>query len=460
MTLVVDNHDELCSHGLVGLREQALRIAEAGLVACDPAPAVVEIVEPGDGGVCVAGVWYPLAPDARLVVLGAGKASLAIATALQSVLGDRIDAGAVVVRDLPADRLDPIELLGADHPLPSTRSVAAATRLLELSGPLGDGDLVIACFTGGSSALVSLPPEGVTFEEKRELHQLLLTSGMPITSVNEVRKHVSAFKGGRLAATIAPARLVNLTVSDVAGDIVDVITDPTAADTSTVEDAVAALRDYGIKDQIPESVLRHLRSDAAHSPDLSAYPIQTVMLATGGVACRAMAAEANGLGIPATTVSTSIEGEAREVGRIIANLAATSQITGAPFEPPIALLACGGESTVSLGESGAFGAGGPGQEAALSAALELDGRDVVLIALDTDGSDGGTDAAGAISDGETAARARQLDLDLRGSLLGHRSGEPLSKLSDLIFTGPTGTNVNDLIVVLIGQPLGSAAPVK
>jgi glycerate-2-kinase len=313
------------------------------------------------------------------------------------------------------------------------------------------GDLVIACFTGGSSALASLPPNGVTFEDKRRLHEVLLGSGMPISDVNTVRKHVSTVKGGRLAADIAPARIVNLTISDVAGDVHDLITDPSVQDTSTVGDAIAVLNDYGIWDQVPASIIEHLRSPAAESPDLSGIEIHTSMLVTGIGVCEAMVAEARNRGYKPVILTTTLEGEAREMGRFIADMARSSGVAGYPFEPGTVLLGCGGENAVTTAGKGSFGDGGPGQEATLAAALTFPGCQIASLFMDTDGSDGGTDAAGGICDGRTAERAFETGLDLRQALLGHTSREPLRRLGDLIDTGATGTNVNDLFVTVIGK---------
>jgi glycerate 2-kinase len=446
----IANVDALRSHGMRALRAQALEIAGVGLAACDAGRATADAVELTGSGLAVDGTEYPLEDAARLVVLGSGKASVAIAAALERTLGERLDAGLVVGRRGEDRELERVEVIGADHPLPSEGSAAAAKRLLEIAGGLAEGDLVLACFTGGSSALASLPPDGVSVADKRRLHELLLGAGMPIVEVNAVRKHVSAIKGGRLARRIAPARIVNLTVSDVAGDVLDAITDPTVQDTSTPEEAVALLCGYGLWDAVPEAIRRHLDGPAAAAPDLGDVDISTTVLLTGASACEAMALEAATIGLEAVTLSTSLEGEAREVGRFVANLARSSLAEGSPFRTPSVLVACGGESTVALAPDGVFGAGGPSQEAAVAAAFELDGVAAAAVFVDTDGFDGGTDAAGAIVDGATLVRARDRGLDLRGALLRHRSRDPLEALGDLVVSGPTGTNVNDLLVFVLG----------
>jgi glycerate 2-kinase len=447
----IGNLEALAGHGEGELRRRALEVAGAGLAACDAGHAALDAVSLSDEGIVVAGRAYPLSETSRVVVVGAGKATFAIAAALDAKLGERIDAGLVAVRG--DQEIAPLgfEVAVADHPLPSERSADVAARLLEMVEPLGAEDLVLACFTGGSSALASLPPDGVTDAEKRELHELLLASGMPISAINTVRKHVSRFKGGRLAALAAPARVVNLTVSDVAGDVLDLLTDPSVQDTSTAADARAVLDAYGLTERVPASVRAHLESDAAESPRLDPDLVDTELLVTGHGACEAMIEAAAAAGWRAVQLSTSLEGEARELGRLVANLARGSAREGAPFDAPVILVGCGGESGVTLREGAEFGTGGPNQDAALAAALELDGAPVAAVMIDTDGSDGGTEWAGAVADGVTVARARELGLDLRQALLSHRSAEPLAALGDLVETGATGTNVNDLIVLAVGR---------
>jgi glycerate-2-kinase len=451
--IAISNADELSSRGLADLRAAALQIASAGLAACDAGRATEELVVHADDILRVAGREYRLAPGARVTLLGSGKATLAVAAALERSLGARLDGGAIAVRagenTVPLER---VEVLEAEHPLPSERSAAAAARLIEIADEARAGDIVVASFTGGSSALTSLPPPGVSIEEKRRLHELLLGSGAPITEVNTVRKHVSLLKGGRLAARAAPATVINLTVSDVAGDVLDAITDPTVQDTSSARDAVAVLRARGLWDQVPEGVREWLGGPDADSPRLEVDP-QTVLVVTGRGACEAMIAEAEAAGLDAQLVSTELEGDAAAVGAELAALARTT-VDGDTRSSPIALVGCGGEATVALGPTGAFGSGGPNQEAALALALALEGAPVAACLIDTDGSDGGTASAGAVVDGRTAERARADGVDLRAALAEHRSGDALAELGDLVVTGPTRTNVNDLFVVAVGAPNG------
>ncbi len=446
------NREALLDHGQTASRELALRVAEAGLVACDPGLAVERLVRLEGDELIVDGVGHRLHGDGKVIVLGSGKASLKIAVALERILGERLYGGTVVVRHGSAAAVpERIELLEASHPLPDERSVAAALSLLEQAGEVGERDMVIACFTGGSSALTSLPPSGVTPEEKRDLHRLLLGAGLPISEVNVVRKQVSGFKGGRLALAVAPARLINLTVSDVAGDALDAITDPSVANESIVADATSILRSHDLWGEVAGSVRRHLEDPRLEVPDLSGMEIHTTLLVTGETACEAMAAEARAAGADPVIISTGLEDEAGSVGRILGQLALESAELGRPFSRPSVLIGCGGESTVRLGPDHEFGSGGPNQEAALAAAGRIEGGDVSAVFIDTDGSDGGTDLAGAISDGATAERARAAGIDIREALARHRSGEAVTALGDGIETGPTHTNVNDLFAIAIGE---------
>ena len=343
-------------------------------------------------------------------------------------------------------------MVAADHPLPSERERSAARRLLELADGLRAGDLAIACFTGGSSALTSLPPDGVTLAEKRRLHELLLRSGMPIIEVNAVRKHVSAIKGGRLAAPIAPARVLNLTVSDVARDLLDAITDPSVQDTSTVADALAALNDRGLWDARPGDDPRPpVQRRRAESPQPRGR--ETATLARH----RQERLPGDGRGgrrhrVAAHVVSTELEGEARELGRFVANLARESAAVRHAVRRAGVLLGCGGESDRDRAARATFGAGGPepgGRGGCGARAGRRPGR----------GRHASTRTA------PTAARrspaqwwtARRSSAPASsGSTCARRSWPTaptaaLAALGDVFVTGPTGTNVNDMFVIAVGE---------
>ena len=440
----------LLAHGRAELRRTAIEVAEAGLAACDPALAVERLVRLEGDSLVVDGRPHRLKPGGRIVVLGSGKASVRIGHALESILGDRIDGGIIVARDPdPLAPLERIDLVEAGHPLPDERSATGARRILEQSASLGERDLAIACFTGGSSALTSLPPPGVSFADKRELHRELLSAGLPIGEVNAVRKQVSAFKGGRMAAAVAPARLINLTISDVAGDQLETLTDPSVPNLASAAEAIAILHDHRLWESVPASIRAYL-DGAPPLPDLRHVEIHSTLLVTGRIACEAMADTARELGATPVVVSTCLEGEAAALGRMLGEMGAASSRLGRPHRSGSVLLGCGGESTVRLSRGRDFGLGGPNQEMALAVASHLDGADVAAAFLDTDGSDGGTALAGAIVDGDSAGRAREAGIDIAAAISEHRSGEAVAALGDGIETGPTHTNVNDLFVLAIG----------
>jgi len=452
---VLPDRDALVSRGAAGLRSLVLDVIEAGLQAADPLSAMRNVVSAGtNGGIVVDGVDHRPGPGGRLIVLGAGKASERIACALEELLGNRIAAGAVVTQATLGNGLRAIDLLTAGHPVPTADSRRAALRLMELAQSAGPGDVIVACFTGGSSALASLPAAGVKFEEKRRLHQLLLESGAPIRDINAVRKHVSRFKGGRLAAAAHGATIVNLTVSDVADDPLDAITDPTVPDTTTSQDAVEVLHAYDLWDDVAPSIRRHLSTPGrATAPALDGTAIHSRILVNGDDVVRAMVRRCGELGVPAHVLSTGMEGESRDIGAALAAIAVETHDHNRPFTAPCILLGAGGETTVTLRNAGRLGDGGPNQAAALAAALRFgSGRAIAAAFLDTDGMDGGTGIAGALVDGSTVERAASLGVDLRAALLHHRSSDALCRLGDALLTGRTGSNVNDLFAIAVDRP--------
>src|SRR5258706_11534091 len=260
---IIGNAHELLDHGLTELRQVVLDIAEAGLRAAHPGRAVERLVR-YDGRLLQAdGRTFDLAAASSIVVLGAGKASVAIAAAVEKMLGDAITQGLIVIPRASSHALRRIEVMTADHPVPSTASWEAGRRLAEIAAGLGPGVLLITAFTGGSSALACLPPDGVTFAAKQRLHTLLLESGASIAEINTVRKHVSAIKGGRLAALADGATILNLTVSDVVGDHVDLLCDPAVQDTTTSSEAITVLKRLGLWREVPAEVREHLNGGAS-----------------------------------------------------------------------------------------------------------------------------------------------------------------------------------------------------
>lgn len=449
----VRNAARLLGHGLAGLRRVVLDVAAAGLRAADPAAAAERLVRYDGRILSAGGRRYDLDTFRSVVLLGAGKASLPIAAALERKLGDRIGGGLVVRRRGSADVVKFADVIDADHPVPSSASLQAGRMLAELADRLGPRDLVLTAFTGGSSALACLPPDGVPFEAKQQLHALLLDSGASIAEVNTVRKHVSAIKGGRLAARLGGASILNFTVSDVVGDATDLLCDPAVQDTTRPGQAVAVLHRYGLWQAVAPEVREHLLGGQCESPSLAGADITTVVLVTGADVLAQMSGRARALGWRPAVLGSSIEGEAASLGGFLGAISAESSCRGEPFPAHSVLLAAGGEVTVAIRRSAAAGVGrgGPNQEAALAFARAL-GRDQAAVAgifLDSDGSDGGTDAAGGCVDATTAARAGRVPLSLDDAIARHDSAAALGLLGDLVMTGPTGTNVSDLWVVAI-----------
>jgi hydroxypyruvate reductase len=402
------------------------------------------------------GRTYDLATFERVWAVGGGKAAPAMAAALCGILGDRLSGGLVVTKYGHVDQrlnLGSVEVVEAGHPVPDEAGVAGAQRLAHLLARATERDLVIALFSGGASALLSLPAAGLTLSDIQQTTQLLLGSGATIGELNAVRKHLSQIKGGDLVRLAAPAPVVGLILSDVVGDPLDVIASgPTAPDPTTFADAWAVLERYGLVEHMPASVFARLQAGMIGELPDTPKPghalfdrVQNVIVGSNRLAALAAVERARELGFNALLLSTFVEGEAREVARVAAALLKELVHHDRPISRP-ACLVWGGETTVTVRGSGL---GGRNQELALAASLAIDGLpDVLLVAIGTDGTDGPTDAAGAVATGQTATRARALSLDPMAYLSNNDAYHFFDALGDLIHTGPTGTNVNDLLFLL------------
>ncbi|RPI48222.1 MAG: glycerate kinase, partial [Chloroflexi bacterium] len=419
----------------------------------------VQLVHERDEGgrLSIGGQVYDLGAVERTWVVGGGKAATAMAGALASLLGEHLAGGLVVTRYGYADPgidTGPIEAVEAGHPLPDGAGVAATRRLADLLRRATDRDLVLVVLSGGASALLTLPAEGLGLDDLVQATELLLRSGATISELNAVRKHLSQIKGGGLARLAAPAPVAALVLSDVVGDRLDVIASgPTSPDATTFADAWAVVERYGLVERLPRAVVAHLRAGLEGGPAETLKPgealfqrVQNVIVGSNRLAAEAAVEAARRLGFNALLLSTFVEGEAREVGRVAAALAREVVTHGRPVPRP-ACLVWGGETTVTVRGQGK---GGRNQELALAAALALeDLPGVVLLALGTDGIDGPTDAAGAVAGGLTVARARALGLDPRAYLANNDAYSFFDALGDLLRTGPTGTNVNDLLFIWV-----------
>jgi glycerate 2-kinase len=390
----------------------------------------------------------------RVLVLAAGKAAPAMAAAAEAVLGDGLADG-LAVSNAPGPRLVRTRLILAGHPLPDARGVDAARAVEAMVGGLAAEDVVLVLLSGGASALLPAPVSGVSLADKVEVTSRLLRAGATITELNTVRKHLSRLKGGGLARAAAPARVVTLVLSDVVGDDLSTIASgPTVPDPTTYADARRILDERGLASAVPASVLRHLeagrRAEVAETPkprDPVFRRVRTRLIGGNRISVAAAAGEATRQGLRAVVLTTRLEGEAREVARALVAILRECVESGMPAPPPVCLLA-GGETTVTVRGDGR---GGRNQEMAVAAADLLASFPVeaVVATLATDGLDGTSDAAGGVADRTSVARARALGLAPPAAFLAaNDSSAFLAPLGDLIVTGPTGTNVVDLAVLL------------
>ena len=390
----------------------------------------------------------PDRPRGRCIVVGGGKSAAVMAAALEDAWPDVNLAGTVVTRYEHAVPTRHVEVIEAAHPVPDANSERGALRLLERVRGLGADDLVIALMSGGASALCAAPAAGLTLADKQAVNRALLACGANISEMNCVRKHLSAIKGGRLAAAAAPARVVTLAISDVPGDDPAVIgSGPTVPDPTTFADARALIARYGITP--PAAVTARLAQDADETPKPGSLPhAEFRLIATPMMALRAVADAARAQGLTPLILGDALEGEAREMGTVLAGIARSIQAHGAPLAAP-ALLLSGGETTVTLGGV-TSGHGGRNTEFLLGLAVALGGAPGIwALAGDTDGIDGMDDVAGALLAPDTLDRARKSGRDPRAMLAAHDSHTLFDSLGDAIRTGPTLTNVNDFRAILI-----------
>jgi glycerate 2-kinase len=392
----------------------------------------------------------PPPPAGCTVVVGAGKAAASMARAVEAHWpGDKPLSGLVVTRyGHGVETLKRIEVVEAAHPIPDAAGQKAARRILDLVTGLGPKDLALCLISGGGSALLSLPAPGITLDDKQALNKALLRSGANINEINCVRKHLSAIKGGRLAVAAAPAKIVSLIISDVPGDDPSVIASgPTTPDATTLAEAKAVLRRYGIVP--PPSVQARLDDREAETPkpgDAAFARSETRIIAAPQASLEAAAGLAAAAGYRPLILGDALEGEAKEVGKVMAGIARQVAVHGQPAPAPCVLIS-GGETTVTVGGGGR---GGRNVEFLLSLAVELDGRPrIFAIAGDTDGTDGAEEVAGAIVTPDSLERARHVGLNARALLADNDAHGFFRALGDQVITGPTLTNVNDFRAVLI-----------
>lgn len=415
-------------------REFLTALFNAAVAAADPEKAIRQ--------------FLPTKPKGRTIVIGAGKGSAQMAAAFEKAWDGPIE-GLVVTRYGYGCACERVEVIEAAHPVPDEAGLVASKRLFEKLEGLTSDDLVVALISGGGSALLPSPPQGMTLADEIAVNEALLASGAPISAMNTVRKHLSTIKGGRLALAAHPAKVASLIVSDIPGDNpAFVASGPTVPDRATRQDALAIVDAYRLK--LPEAAMRHLETDAANAPmpdDPRFAGNEVHVIASAARSLEAAAAEAEKGGIKAVILSDSMEGEAREVAGVHAAMAREIATRGRPFEKPVLLLS-GGETTVTIREKG--GKGGRNSEFLLAFALGIEGVEGVhAFAADTDGIDGSENNAGAFADFTSAGRMRATGEDPKAALMRNDAWTAFSAVSDLFVPGPTGTNVNDLRAILI-----------
>ena len=448
--VIIKNRAEL-AHGELGhLRMHVMDILEAGIQGGDPGWGTFGRVRLNGRLLQIGEVIHNLDSYRHLYLVGSGKGSFPIAEALEKILGDRLNQGILVVKRGEKRRLRRIKVLEAGHPLPDQDSLRGAEAILRLVDQSGPNDLVLAAITGGSSALTTLPPPGIELEDIQLVGDLLLKSGAVIREVNTVRRHLCQLKGGRLAQRIQPAIAVTLTL-DTAPEGMP-WPDMCLPDPTTFSDAIDVLKNYHLWQQIPSAVRKYLIEGTSQPgwetvKSFEGMRTQLVAVCSPISMCEAAAQRAQDLGYQAVILATGLEGEAREAGILSAGIVKEVLLHKRPFKPPCALIS-GGETTVTI--SGRGGLGGPNQEFVLGFAAKLvNCGPWVCASLDSDGTDGPTDFAGGLVDSKTANRAKERGVDLAQSLREHDSSIALQKLGGNIRTGHTGTNLQNLRVLLI-----------
>ena len=434
-------------------RAAALAIWEAALAAADVAPLVGRAVQ-REGAFLTAGpLTVDLARIERVLLLGAGKASAAMAAAFEGIAGDVVADGVVVVKDGYTRPLQKARVVEAGHPVPDARGQEGARQVLALAERATERDLVVVALSGGASALLPAPAPPLSLEDTRDVTRLRLSAGAGIHDLNAVRKHLSLIKGGQLARAAAPAAVLTLALSDVIGNDLDVIgSGPTAPDRTSYTDALGIIDRFGLRERLPASARQRLESGARGDVPETPKPgdplfsrVANVVIGDNSLVVDAAARQAASLGYRVEVLTHALAGEARDVARDLIDRARSCQ---AP-----ACLIAGGETTVTVTGPGS---GGRCQEFTLAAALALDGiAGLTVLAAGTDGTDGPTDATGAIADGRSIARAAAAGLEARQHLAANDSHRLFDRLGDLIVSGPTATNLLDLYLVIV-----DAAPVR
>jgi glycerate-2-kinase len=444
---MIKNKTELCKGS--ALRSDALKIIEAGISAANPAIAMRNWVKLRRSKLWVGKKSYDLDKFDNIYIVGAGKASGVMAQTLEDILDKKVTKGLVNVNSVRRAKTRIIEMNEAGHPIPDVSTLKGTKKILKILREVGERDLVFVLISGGGSALLEMPVDDISLEDLKKTDELLLKCGANIDEINTVRKHISVVKGGKLIKSI-PAQVISLILSDVVGDKLDVIASgPTTPDSTTFSDAFRVLEKYALLSTVPKSVLTYIKKGARGlvaenpKPENEIFKrVNNLIIGGGETVVKAAREKAAELGYNPIIISTTVEGESKVVGEKHA-----SMLKKMPAAKKPAALISGGETTVTVRGKGK---GGPNQEFVLGALLTLQKmKNFAIAAIDTDGEDGSTDAAGAIGDDKTLPQAEKIGLNPKKELEKNNSYHFFEKVGNLIHTGPTGTNVNDLRIMLI-----------
>jgi len=456
--LTIENKEQLIINGKTQLNREARALAleslEAALNAVDPVKIIKSKLSLENSILKVNGYSFDLENFQNIYIVGGGKASGSMAEAVEQILGERVTDGLVNVPHGSSHKTEIVKLHEASHPIPDEAGVRGTQLMLEIAKKAREDDLVICLISGGGSSLMPLPRNEISIADKRKITDHLLRCGATINEINTVRKHVSDFKGGWLAKRAYPATILNLILSDVVGDPLDFIASgPSVPDSTTFTDAIKVLKEHRLWSSAPARIKevlldgqKALIPETPKAEDAAFKKVYSVVVGNNRFASLAACRHLKSKGLNTLLLTSTMEGEARHVGTVLASIAREVFTSGDPVLKPAAIVA-GGETTVTVTGKGM---GGRNQEMTLAAGLRLtDVEGVVVASLSTDGTDGPTDAAGAITDGKTIIRAAEMKLNSEEFLVRNNSYNFFLNLGDLLFTGPTGTNVNDVSVIVV-----------
>ncbi len=434
-------------------RENALKIYNEAVEAANPRKCVLDYLSLQDDVLRVESKTYNLKEFESIYTIAFGKAASAMAEGVEEVLGDRLTGGMVISNSQPAKYFKKLGFYLSGHPVPDERSVSAAREVMSILETAGDKDLVIFLISGGGSALLSMPSPGLTLDDTRKATETLLRSGVDKNGLNAIRKHISQIKGGGLLKKALPARVITLILSNVVSDKVDAIASgPTVPDSTTYEDAWRVVEALGLEHKLPPQFIVHLEDgrngelpETLKEGEFDPEMVQTLIVGSNIKSLTAAQKKASEFGYNTLMLSSHISGEAKDVAKVVAAIAFDIERSDIPAKKPSCII-FGGETTVTVHS---MGQGGRSTETALSFCMEIMGHNIVGLFCDTDGVDGPIDAAGAICDGQSRIKARTINVSAREHLAQNNSYDFFQKLGDLIITGPTGTNVMDIGIVIV-----------